>query len=63
MAKKIGTDKKFIKTITCKNCASIIEYTLQEIKEVNGRDYSGGADGCRYIDCPECSKRILLEVW
>jgi len=32
-------------------------------EEVNGKDYSGGPVGRRYITCPKCKKKIILEEW
>lgn len=63
MAKVVGKDKKAVKRVTCSGCASIVEYTQNEVKEINGRDYGGGPDGCTYITCPQCQKRITLTSW
>lgn len=63
MIRVIGTAQKEIHEATCKNCASKLEYTLNEVKEYNGRDYSGGSDGHRYIRCPSCSDKIILKSW
>lgn len=63
MAKVIGQDPDHIKKVSCRNCASVVEYTRREIVRVDGTDYGGGPDGCNYIICPECKERILLESW
>lgn len=41
----VGKDEKAVKRITCKNCASINEYTQSEVRSISrGRDYGGGED-------------------
>lgn len=47
----------------CEHCLATVEYAPIEVKEVNGKDYSGGPDGHRYITCPNCKKKIILEEW
>lgn len=40
MVKVVGRDETAIKRITCKRCASVLEYnTLSEAKEYHGTDY------------------------
>lgn len=63
MAQVVGKDTSFVKRITCKKCASILEYTLSEVKTVNGHDYSGGPDGKEYIQCPSCNKEVIIRSW
>jgi RNase P subunit RPR2 len=60
MIRIVGDDPKHVHEITCKNCAKILEYTKEEIKtRDNGRDISGGPDGCEYIVCHSCHKQVL----
>lgn len=59
----VGKDDKHVHRCTCKNCASILEYTKNEVDEVNGKDYYGGSDGYEYINCPTCGKRVILRSW
>lgn len=56
-------DPKHVKKVSCNHCASKLEYTKNEVKEYHGRDYSGGPDGRKWIDCPVCNKEIVLESW
>lgn len=63
MVKVIGRDVSAAKQVTCRKCASILEYTLSEVKEYHGRDYSGGSDGQEWIDCPKCKSKVNLRSW
>lgn len=63
MVKIVGKDDSAVKHVTCKHCASKLEYTQSEVKEYHGRDYSGGADGKEWIDCPNCSSKVILRSW
>jgi hypothetical protein len=63
MAHVIGESKEFVKQCTCRNCGAVIEYNQHEVKEKHGFDYSGGADGKQWIDCPRCSKEVILKAW
>ena len=69
MATVIGYDEGAKQRFTCKGgrtdpgCGAIVEYTKSDIKEINGTDYSGGSDGCQYVDCPGCGKRYVLKSW
>jgi len=42
MVKIVGKDESFVKRVTCRSCASILEYTLNEVREYHGTDYTGG---------------------
>lgn len=63
MVKVIGKDPKAVKTITCQNCASILEYVDADTKRYDGMDYSGGSDGQIWIDCPSCNDKVVIESW
>ena len=63
MAKVVGRDESAVKRITCKNCASILEYTLSEVQEYSGIDYSGGPDGCEWVVCPNCGNNAIIRSW
>lgn len=60
MVKVVGKDEKAIKRITCKNCASILEYTQSETKRGKFNvDWTGDGDDKDYIDCPTCNDRVV----
>ena len=63
MVTVVGHDPQAVKTVTCKECAAKLEYTLSEVKAYHGKDYSGGQDGHKWIDCPKCCNKVILESW
>jgi ribosomal protein S27AE len=56
-------DNSVVKRKVCANCGVKVEYVPAEVKERHGTDYSGGPDGCKWIDCPKCGKMIVLKSW
>lgn len=63
MVQVVGKDQSAVKRVTCKSCASILEYTPSEVKKETGRDYSGGSDGREWINCPSCGHEVILRSW
>lgn len=63
MVKVVGRDETAVKRITCRGCASILEYTLSEVKKYSGTDYGGGSDGCEWVDCPSCGYQVVIHSW
>ena len=63
MVQVVGEDPKAFKQVTCEHCAAILQYTLHEVKRRDGKDYSGGADGEEWINCPRCSNKVVLKSW
>ena len=59
MVKGVGKDLKEVHKITCKTCASILEYTKSEELEGKSTDYTGSTDTYDYIVCPECNERVV----
>lgn len=56
MAKVVGRDESVVKRATCKNCASIIEYTPNEVTSYFASDYGGGRDEYFKLNCPNCGQ-------
>jgi hypothetical protein len=56
-------DKSAVKRKVCPHCAATLEYVANDVLEYNGRDYSGGSDGRKWIVCANCNKDITLESW
>lgn len=63
MVRIVGKDLSYAKQITCKSCGCILEYNLGEVKSHHGRDYSGGPDGCEWVDCPNCRQQVIIRSW
>lgn len=63
MVQVVGKDQSAVKRVTCKQCASILEYTPSEVKKQEGRDISGGPDGREWINCPSCDHKVILRSW
>jgi len=61
MVKVVGRDESAVKRVTCRSCASILEYKLSEIKSYQAGDYSGDTWMEYYIDCPDCSKKVIVK--
>lgn len=58
---KAQPDKE--KKADCENCGASLGYFPKDVSEVHSRDISGGPDGCKYIVCPECNTKVILESW
>jgi RNase P subunit RPR2 len=58
MAKVVGRDETAVRRATCRSCASIIEYTLSEVKNFTSYDYGGGSDIVYHITCPNCGHQM-----
>ena len=63
MVKVVGKDDSAIKRITCQGCASVLEYMNFEIKRRDGHDYTGGADGEEWVNCPKCGNKAIIDSW
>lgn len=60
MVKVIGRDETAVKRITCPGCASILEYTQNEVKRIRHNcDYLGDCDYDDGIKCPECDGNVF----
>ncbi len=60
MVEIIGEDNSIKKRITCGNCASILEYTPNEIQEITTSDYLGDSDLIKFLNCPKCGKKVYV---
>lgn len=63
MVEVIGKDEKVFEGCTCRKCASKLRYTLNDVLEYHGKDYSGGPDGKEWIVCPNCWNEVILRSW
>ena len=60
MIKIVGADSEYIKRTSCRKCASIIEYTLDEVTERKETDYGGGVDIVKELICPCCHNKVTV---
>ena len=63
MVMVVGKDPAAVKRVTCRGCASILEYTTSEVQEYHGTDYSGGSDGMEWVVCPNCGGKAVIRSW
>lgn len=61
MPKVVGQDPSIARRVTCKNCGSIIEYFLYEVKRHrHSYDYLGDFEISNVITCPKCNKLVVV---
>lgn len=60
---KKGPSPEVEKKVTCRGCGSIIGYVENDVKSYSGTDYTGGADGREWVNCPNCGKEIVIRSW
>lgn len=61
MAIVVGKDPKYVRRVTCTHCASIVEYTQSETRQVRRNwDYLGDSDLVRVLNCAGCGKEIQV---
>lgn len=63
MVKVIKKAPIVTKKAVCEHCGVTLEYVQNDVHEIQGTDISGGSDGCKYIVCPNCAKKVILESW
>jgi|JI9StandDraft_1071089.scaffolds.fasta_scaffold694515_2 RNase P subunit RPR2 len=63
MVTVVGRDESKVKRVTCRGCASVLEYKQSEVQSRHGRDISGCADGEDYVICPDCGGRAVIRAW
>lgn len=60
MVKVVGKDDTAVKRITCRSCASILEYTQSEVKSIrHSCDYLGDCEHDDGIKCPQCNSNVF----
>lgn len=47
-----------VKQCICRNCGVTLEYTPADTRKQTIRDYGGGSDTYKFIDCPKCGEAI-----
>lgn len=62
MARIVGKDEKEMRRVTCRACASIVEYTMSETTTRWVND-GGDREQIRELGCPGCSNKILVKFY
>lgn len=60
MVQVVGKDPSMMHQVTCRNCASILQFTQSEVKVVVETDYTGGKERVYTITCPDCEDKISV---
>jgi hypothetical protein len=63
MARIVGKDEKEMRRVTCRACASIVEYTMSETVTRWVGDYGGDREHIRELQCPGCINKILVKFY
>jgi len=64
MTVKVVSDKPVrTRKVVCTKCSFELEYTGEDVKSYDKRDYSGDLDTYYYIECPRCSKQVFVRAW
>ncbi len=64
MATVVGKDPRFVRRVTCTNCACIVEYTQSETRQVRRNwDYLGDSDLVHVLNCAGCGKEIQVQSY
>lgn len=60
MVKVVSTvpHKSVVKEVVCHNCGATLEYVPADVKSKYVRDYGGGGDTVKTIQCPNCSHTV-----
>ena len=48
---------------TCRQCGSVLAYVFTDVRTVTYKDISQCTSTDHYIDCPVCSKRIIIKSY
>jgi hypothetical protein len=63
MVRIIGKDEREMRRVTCRFCASILEYTQSETTTRWVGDYSGDREQIRELQCPGCINKIPVKFY
>ncbi len=58
---RIEPDKSVTKERVCRSCGVTLSYVPNDIKEDYDCDYTGDKDYYKYIICPNCNKRVIVQ--
>jgi hypothetical protein len=55
--------KSVVKRIVCDECGATLEYVPKDVKRYDGTDIGRRPDGMKWVDCPNCKNKIVLDRW
>jgi hypothetical protein len=61
MVKIVGQDMSMYLEVTCRNCASVLQYTRSEVQSQMQTDYGGGKELYKFITCPQCGQKVTAK--
>lgn len=59
----VGESAEARKQAVCGNCGAVLEYTLADTTVETVRDYGGGSDTYRRLNCPRCGNTITVRFY
>ncbi len=63
MIKILGQDSSINKEITCKNCATRLQYNPVDERHDYSTDYTGCKDTYSYLTCLCCGQKVITRNW
>ena len=63
MIRVIGDAPECKRQIVCIYCATRLEYVAGDVKICSSKDYTGCIDITKYINCPICNHRVIVDVF
>ncbi len=61
MVKVIGKDEKAVRRVTCRQCASILEFTNSEV-EHETLVCMGESEASYFVTCPTCGVHVAMKA-
>jgi predicted nucleic-acid-binding Zn-ribbon protein len=61
MVTVVGKDINMYLKVSCRNCASELQYTRSEVQTQMQTDYGGGKELHKYITCPTCGNKVRVK--
>ena len=52
-----------VKQTICRECGATLEYVPNDVQTHTYKDYGGGSSVDKYIICPNCGKKHIVESY
>jgi hypothetical protein len=59
---KTEPDESVILRRVCGTCGATLEFVPLDIQSYQHTDMGGGTDAVKYVECPQCKNRVILEA-